>query len=146
MLTSVSFAATMFPLSALLPSLHWGEVHSRLLHDSQSGITSQKCGLRGRPQGFRVRFGTGLSVMSHHTSESNCFYYVITNRSFDMHFLPKLQQCPSMKDVDCQTYTTLANHSSVYLLPSLQSSPSFRQSALVRGVKNRTEKKPITSK
>ncbi len=34
-------------------------VHSRLLPDSQSGITSRKCRLRGRPQGFRVPFGTG---------------------------------------------------------------------------------------
>ncbi len=32
---------------------------SRLLSDSQSGITSQKCGLGGRPRGFRVPFGTG---------------------------------------------------------------------------------------
>ncbi len=30
-----------------------------LLPDSQSGITSRKCGLRGRPRGFRVPFGTG---------------------------------------------------------------------------------------
>ncbi len=30
-----------------------------LLPDSQSAITSWKCGLRGRPQGFRVPFGTG---------------------------------------------------------------------------------------
>ncbi len=32
---------------------------NRLLPDSQSGITSRMCGLRGRPQGFRVPFGTG---------------------------------------------------------------------------------------
>ncbi len=39
----------MRPRSVLLPSLHWGELRSRLLPDSQSGITSRKCGLRGRP-------------------------------------------------------------------------------------------------
>ncbi len=42
-------AAVMRPRSVLLPSLHWGELRSRLLPDSQSGITSRKCGLRGRP-------------------------------------------------------------------------------------------------
>uniref|UniRef100_A0A672R497 mitogen-activated protein kinase n=1 Tax=Sinocyclocheilus grahami TaxID=75366 RepID=A0A672R497_SINGR len=52
-------AAVMCPRSALLPSPHWGELRSILLPDSQSGITSRKCGLRGRPLGFRVPFGTG---------------------------------------------------------------------------------------
>ncbi len=35
------------------------ELRSRLLPDNQSGITSRNCGLRGRPRGFRVPFGTG---------------------------------------------------------------------------------------
>ncbi len=35
------------------------QARSRLLPDSQSGITSRKCGLGGRPRGFRVPFGTG---------------------------------------------------------------------------------------
>ncbi len=35
------------------------QARSRLLPDNQSGITSRKCGLRGRPRGFRVPFGTG---------------------------------------------------------------------------------------
>ncbi len=35
------------------------QARRRLLPDSQSGITSRKCGLRGRPRGFRVPFGTG---------------------------------------------------------------------------------------
>ncbi len=34
------------------------QARSRLLPDSQSGITSRKCGLKGRPRGFRVPFGT----------------------------------------------------------------------------------------
>ncbi len=54
-LASAPFVAVMRPQFALLPSLHWGE----LLPDSQSGITSRKCGLGGRPWGFRVPFGTG---------------------------------------------------------------------------------------
>ncbi len=41
----------------LLNWQHW--FRSRLLPDSQSGITSRKCGHGGRPQGFRVLFGTG---------------------------------------------------------------------------------------
>ncbi len=42
------------------PLMHpQGELRSRLLPDSQSGITSRKCGLRGSPRGFRVPFGTG---------------------------------------------------------------------------------------
>ncbi len=53
-LASAQFAAVMRPRSALLPSLRWGELRGRLLPDSQSGITSRKCGLRGRPWGFRV--------------------------------------------------------------------------------------------
>ncbi len=35
------------------------QARSRLLPDSQSGITSRKCRLRGWPPGFRVPFGTG---------------------------------------------------------------------------------------
>ncbi len=54
-------SAPLWPLCALDPHFcpHWGELLSRLLPDSQSGITSRKCGLRGRPRGFRVPFGTG---------------------------------------------------------------------------------------
>ncbi len=37
----------------------WVQAPSRLLPDSQSGITSRKCGLRGRPREFRVSFGPG---------------------------------------------------------------------------------------
>ncbi len=59
MLASAPFVAVMRPRTALLPSPHWGELRCRLLPDSQSGITSRKCGLRGRPRGFRVPFGTG---------------------------------------------------------------------------------------
>ncbi len=44
----VPIAAVMRPRYALLPSPHWVELRSRLLPDSQSGITSWKCRLRGR--------------------------------------------------------------------------------------------------
>ncbi len=54
----VSHFAAMHPRCTLLPSPHWGELRGRLLPNSQSGITSRKCGLRGRPRWFRVRFGT----------------------------------------------------------------------------------------
>ncbi len=40
-------------------ALHWGELRSRLLPDSQSGITSRKS---GRPRGFRVPFRTGPNL------------------------------------------------------------------------------------
>ncbi len=40
-----------------------GRAQSRLLLNSQSGITSRKCGLRGRPQGFRVPFGQSHCVI-----------------------------------------------------------------------------------
>ncbi len=58
-LASAPFAAVMCPRSTLLPSPHWSNLRSRLLPDSQSGITSRKSGLRGRPRGYRVPFGTG---------------------------------------------------------------------------------------
>ncbi len=62
-LASGHFVAAMCPWSALLPGPHWGELRSRLLPDRQGGITSRKCRLRGRPQGFiRVPFGTGPMV------------------------------------------------------------------------------------
>ncbi len=51
------FPAAVHPRYVLLPSLPWDELHSR--PDSQSGITSWKCRLRGRLQGFRVQFGAG---------------------------------------------------------------------------------------
>ncbi len=47
----------------LLLSPHWDELRSGLLPDSQSSITSRKCGLRGRLRGFRVPFGTGPIVL-----------------------------------------------------------------------------------
>lgn len=59
MLASVHFAATMHPQCALLLSLHWSELLSKLLPDSQSSVTSRKCGFRGRTRWFRVPFGTG---------------------------------------------------------------------------------------
>ncbi len=49
--------------------------HSRLLPDSQSDITSRKCGLRGRPRGFRVPFGTGPILLRCHAISSAHFEY-----------------------------------------------------------------------
>ncbi len=57
-------------VSRYLPSIRtsavplWGELHIRRLPDSQRGITSRKCGLRGRPRGFRVPLGTGLAELN----------------------------------------------------------------------------------
>ncbi len=49
----------MCPRYELLPSPHRGKLRSRLLPLSQSGITSWKCKLRGRPRGFRVHLEPG---------------------------------------------------------------------------------------
>ncbi len=56
---SIQKGAHECPRYALLPSLHWGELRSRLLTDSQSGITSRECGLRGRPEGLGCHLGQG---------------------------------------------------------------------------------------
>lgn len=45
-------------LCTLLLSPQWGELHSRLLPNTQSCIMSQKCGLQVRLQGLSVPFGT----------------------------------------------------------------------------------------
>ncbi len=57
--------------------------------------------------------------MLHHTSVSNCFYYVVTIASSVITdhlicieylcFFFNLNQHPSMKDVGCQTYTTVSS-------------------------------------
>ena len=51
---------TSAPLRSICAlNAHWSELRSRLDPDSQSGVTSGKCGLRGRPRVFRVPFVTG---------------------------------------------------------------------------------------
>ncbi len=78
----------MRPRSTLLPSPHWGELRSRLLPNSQSGITSRKCGLRGRPLGFRVPFGTGPWV-----SFEAAFWCHIQGVSDSCHYMQWVQWC-----------------------------------------------------
>ncbi len=57
----VSERPPLRPLCALDP--HFCRAHtwasSQQTSNSQSGIMLRKCGLRGRPRGFRVTFGTG---------------------------------------------------------------------------------------
>lgn len=99
MLASVHFVATMHLRCALLMSLHWSELLSKLLPDSQSSVTSRKCGFRGRTRWFRVPFWTGpawdvilLTCMSVNIKFGNacvCFLtHIYINSIFFFLFFP----------------------------------------------------------
>ncbi len=65
-------APLLRPLYALLLSPHWGELHGRLRPNSQSGITPQKCGLRGRLWGFLgCDLGWGQWAFNQYRIQSN---------------------------------------------------------------------------
>ncbi len=48
-------------------------------------------------------------------------------------FITASQQCPSMRNVRCQTYTAISNHSSGHLFPSLQSATPTQTEHYVEG-------------
>jgi len=64
------------------PSIHISaepalvQARNRFLPDSQSGITSRKCGLRGRPRGFLVcHLGQGQKRFGVHTLLNSLFIF-----------------------------------------------------------------------